>query len=424
MRTLKPQDVATCIYCGLERGFTNEHVFPAGLGGDDDRFLLTNMVCGHCNTNIFSPIELQFMRSSPTALARIFLQPHGRGRGKKASLPTIDTRETTVLTENFGAVEGEVGTSGKAVILMQLVFLDDGRVGCTGSNAENPDDFFASLSATLTDSIDLIEKIGIGKSAKFIVETVRWTEAGYESGARYAAERPPVSGLWREVLHPSPSGKVCRPPTLYRRRAGQIVLRAPTGCDELALLTRARKALPALSVTTREEAAVVNPLVHLSMSMELSTYARVIAKIGVNAIAYAYGRDYARHHGFNGIKRAILTNKCAIPLSTKPSQDDPFSGVPADRHVVMVHFQKGRAGRYRVAVSARLYGGATTWVWLSEKAVAPPERAAILVVKYREHRIEEFNNLRQFVEAYPPKVPIEFIREQMVKLYPALPHGI
>ncbi|MEF2250249.1 HNH endonuclease [Ralstonia solanacearum] len=27
-----------CIYCNIDRPFTDEHVFPAGLGGDDRRY--------------------------------------------------------------------------------------------------------------------------------------------------------------------------------------------------------------------------------------------------------------------------------------------------------------------------------------------------------------------------------------------------
>ncbi len=45
-----------CIYCPSTGPFTDEHVVPAGLGGDDKDWLLKDAVCGVCNTTIFSPL--------------------------------------------------------------------------------------------------------------------------------------------------------------------------------------------------------------------------------------------------------------------------------------------------------------------------------------------------------------------------------
>lgn len=58
-----------CIYCDGAGPFSDEHVVCAGLGGDDKRFLLVNVVCARCNTDVFSPLELEALRSSPLAIA-------------------------------------------------------------------------------------------------------------------------------------------------------------------------------------------------------------------------------------------------------------------------------------------------------------------------------------------------------------------
>jgi hypothetical protein len=52
-------------------------VVSAGLGGDDNAWLLDDLVCGVCNTNIFSKLETKFLRSSAAAWARLFLQEKG-----------------------------------------------------------------------------------------------------------------------------------------------------------------------------------------------------------------------------------------------------------------------------------------------------------------------------------------------------------
>lgn len=75
-------DDNTCIYCNKLRPFTDEHIFPAGLGGDDRNFLLKNLVCGFCNSYFAKNLELTFMRSSEAALSRIFHQPAARKRKK------------------------------------------------------------------------------------------------------------------------------------------------------------------------------------------------------------------------------------------------------------------------------------------------------------------------------------------------------
>jgi hypothetical protein len=410
-------DQRSCIYCGKVRAFTDEHVFPAGLGGNDNRFLLSGLVCGHCNTDIFSKLELRFMRSSPAAIARIFLQPTGRGRGKKASIPTIDTRSTTIFTENYGAIEAEVTASGKAVLLMQLLFHGGGKVSYTGGAPDQVADFLEAVASTLGDSVFLVQKHSNTAVTEYQVDTVNWNGERFVFVSREVIDKPPSACVWREVLEPYQDGEMHRLATLYRRRAGQIVLRAPENEDVLDLLTQARKAAPEFQIESVGTTAVENPLVQLSMSMDLGDYGRVLAKIGLNLIAYAFGEKYVRHHAFNKIKRAILTGDAPIHLVAPPTTD-PFHGVPSDRHVVMVHVKKSRAGRFHVALSIRLYGGKTSWILLSENAIQPPDRSAILVVDFKNHRIEEFINLRQFVMAYPPTPPAEFTRQAMLEALP------
>src|SRR4051794_23745756 len=45
--------VPTCIYCDSKGPFSEEHVVPAGLGGDDRDWLLKDCVCAKCNTTVF-----------------------------------------------------------------------------------------------------------------------------------------------------------------------------------------------------------------------------------------------------------------------------------------------------------------------------------------------------------------------------------
>lgn len=96
-RTRKPVENVTCIYCSSLGPFTDEHVVPAGLGGDDRDWLLKGVVCAVCNTKVFSPLETKVMRSSPLAMARLFLQSRSRDRGAKTAAPSIQRRSATSM---------------------------------------------------------------------------------------------------------------------------------------------------------------------------------------------------------------------------------------------------------------------------------------------------------------------------------------
>jgi hypothetical protein len=52
-----------CIYCGIGGPFSDEHVVSAGLGGDDDEWLLKGCVCRACNTDVFSKLEMKAQRT-------------------------------------------------------------------------------------------------------------------------------------------------------------------------------------------------------------------------------------------------------------------------------------------------------------------------------------------------------------------------
>lgn len=398
----------TCIFCGEVREFTDEHVFPAGLGGDDKQFLLRGMVCGNCNTLVFSKMELRFMRSSPAAVGRQFLQPNSRKRGKKKTSPILYTRTTTVFTEEYGAVEAEITAMGKPLILPQILFRGKDIIGYIGDNTEELNCYIETLVSTLSDIVHVVHKIVNADMIEYKVEILRWNGEQFLLLSQQVSNKPPKNCVWREILEPSSKGEVYRQTTLYLRREGQLVLRLATDGDFIGLLTQARKAAPLMLGKTGKITHVENPLVKLVMSIDCNDENKVYAKIGLNIIAYALGEDYIRHHAFNKIKKSILTGKSTIKMVTPPAISDPFNGVPKDRHVAMIYFHKSRAGRFYVALAIRLYGAPYKWVLLSDNAIKPPRQDAILVVHYKDHRIEEFSSLRQFAMAYPLTIPDEF----------------
>ncbi|AXW24572.1 hypothetical protein [Ralstonia solanacearum] len=404
------QDVSkrTCIYCNIARPFTDEHVFPAGLGGDDRRYLLKGLVCGHCNTGIFSKLEGRFMRSSPTALARVFMQPHGRGKGKKASIPRLETRTTSIVLPKHGAIEAEVTSAGKPVPLMQLILSDEQNVRLTGGDHGTLDAFAAALSATLADTLHLVRKEATSAGTSYRIETWTWTGGSYQHDGTDVRAAPVHPCVWLEHFDP-PANKAAQdyPPRLYHRLSGQIVLRTLVGVEVGPLLTLARKAREQVFRQAPSSYETIDtPLVHINMSMNLTDQERVLAKIGVNFAVHLFGERYVRHHAFNRIKRAILNESQRINCRTPPNSQF-FDSVPIDKHVLALSSQPSRAGRYSIVLHIRLYGS-TSVVVLTENAPKPPiPESMFLVIDYAKHRIEQLTML-QFVRTYPPHVPDAF----------------
>jgi hypothetical protein len=63
--------------------FSDEHVFPAGLGGDDHRFLLKNLVCANRNTDQQHSASCCYLKAALVvsmhgALPFVLSPPNGR----------------------------------------------------------------------------------------------------------------------------------------------------------------------------------------------------------------------------------------------------------------------------------------------------------------------------------------------------------
>lgn len=345
------------------------------------------------------------MRSSPAAIGRIFLQHHGRGKGKKASIPTIDTRTATIILPEHGPIEAEVASRGKPVALLQLVFLGDGQVKLAGGDHTPVADFLESLRLAINEKVTLVAKRTDSESATYHAEHYIWDGDGYKVVGNEILSKPPTACVWREPLTVLPqTDDAGRKPTLYQRTAGQVVLRLSDHQEAASLLTQTRKATSQLPQSVQPDfEPLANPVVQLSLSMQMNDYGRVLAKIGVNLVAHVFGERYVRHHAFNRTKRSVLTDSVPIVVQSTEA-GKAFNGVPHDRHVMTLVHQKSRAGRFHVALLIRLYG-ASTFVHLSSNALRPPiEDPVVFVIDYNAHRIEQLTT-RQCVIAYPPTIP-------------------
>ena len=260
----------TCIYCKQARPFTDEHLFPKGLGGDDRRFMLKNLVCGYCNTTVFSKLEASFMRASPVALARIFMQKV-KGSGRDAIVPRLDTVSTTAFIPGQGEVEAEMQAEGTATTLLQILFLGDGKCSLTGSDESHIPKFIGALRRALDHTVILVRKVTPARNPSFIVTSYVRQSNRYIVGGSRTVPRPPDVCIWHEQFPTiGQEQRIQRHPTLFRRTAGQLVLRTHLNSDVCALLSEARAALDALDDEQHWAAAgFMDALLRWKMKLEV-----------------------------------------------------------------------------------------------------------------------------------------------------------
>lgn len=397
---------STCIYCDRPGPFSDEHVFPAGLGGDDARYLLKDLVCKNCNSVVFSKQEVVVARRGPEALARLFLQPVGRGSGKKASIPSLQTEVTTFIDPKTQLVyEATLLAGGTPVVLPQVVFTGDG-LGLTGSSVEGVDALLHCLNATLQDELCMISRCANAVQAEYLVQHYRWCDDGYALERSESCEKPPKLGIWREDLRvpESPVPEALYVARLFRRSEGQLVLRVLPEIDVGLHISMLRQELPNLRVAGDVPTdSVDRPSMHLGMSFDVNALPRVLAKIGVNFLCHEFGDRYVRHAAFDEVKRAVLTGSEAVRYRLAPENDPVqklFARVSPKLHVVMITSFVEPGGKTLLVAFMRLYGGPVHTVKLAEgklRQVSP----LFFTVDYEKHQIKRYDIL-EWAQTYPP----------------------
>ncbi|MGJ7573611.1 HNH endonuclease [Variovorax sp. RB2P76] len=380
---------ATCIYCGKTKPFTDEHVFPAGMGGDDPNYILRNLVCGGCNTNVFSPLEAQLMRNSPYALARLHQQPTSRVRGNKSGPPEFAHDRCEMVDEDGHVSEAQLVVGGKPMTLSQIQILD-GQVRLEGNDDVRITAFLAELPTLLGNTARVIVKIPAAEGAKFEVTEYAWDGHDYLEKGKTLPPKPPA-GIWLDSLAGS-EGQAIGWPRIYKRHHGQIVLRVMEPADAASFLSGTKRTLPTLAASPIPAARLVErPVIRVGMKAEPQKIFRAMAKIGVNFACHEYGDQTVRSSAFDSIRGIIMNGGEGVPLTDMAHVQAMFSSDERSVHVVML-FPRPFGGEHSLAVLIRLYGGGIQMFLLAESVGLPPETAPVVfVVHYLENKIERLS---------------------------------
>lgn len=381
----------SCVYCGRPGPFSKEHVISAGLGGDDNRYLLREMVCKVCNTDIFSPLELELLRSSPIAIARSFHQPFSRKRGKNTGIPRLDARVKQMMSEDGFPDEIDFGQHGKPETLPQLKIVGESRYHSTAECAAHLKDFVASLSDLVdADVIHCIQKLSSEHELRYEV-TIAHREGNSFTLSKETRchATPPASALWVE-RYPDAAKHGSNPmANIYRTRRGSIVLKTGTLTIEQALEFY-RLAVKQIAYDRLETRDVVNPIVSVQMTVTVGVMERMIAKNGINLVAYYLGRDYVNEDGFRSTKDAIVTGSPhlnAIHVEA-PEMLAIFDFVPENHHGIMLGSIAVPGGGYTIFMMAKLYGVCLSLSLASDLPLPPKPLPVFFTVDYVNHKVK------------------------------------
>lgn len=381
-----------CIYCPSNGPFSNEHVFPAGMGGDDKSFLLIDLVCVNCNTKIFSQLELSLMRRSPTAIGRKFMQSNSRDRGALTSKPTVETRNHYIIDESGRLLESEYDKNGADVILAQCL-IEGEEIFYTAQDKDHLEKFYLSLHKALEhQSINLIKKIN-GESKSFDVTNYLWTNESYEISSRQNLQKPPKEGIWLELIA---TIQPAITPRFFQRLNGQLVLKTDINANHEGLLRSMRRTLPSMLDRVSEATTHITnqPIVQIEMPMDFYGSERALAKIGVNFLAHLFGADYIRLPDFDKIKSAIITGTPELPISSIPDEhkeliSDLFGNVPEQCHCAMLMGLINDDGTLDVLFNAKLYGSGAHKITIAEKTNLPyPLEPIYFLINYESNAIQ------------------------------------
>jgi hypothetical protein len=378
----------TCIYCPSTGPFTKEHIFPAGLGGDD-AFQLVDLVCGHCNKNVFSPLDQALMRKSPTAVGRIFRMTEGRRDGGPPQLASDVVEMAGANTQLVQEMELLAG--GKCGVRPQILF---NGIECPTLAADHADmqTFIATLLATITSDVKLIVKEKADHGTFFHVTSFQWDGSHYHERDTTTEKRPPALGIWREALTASNPNEPdwIYVPRLFLRREGQLVLRVLPDSDVSVILRNARIVVTQLQQQPNfTSVPTEKPNVRVSMTMAMNPVHRAMAKTGVNHVCHEYGDTTARLPAFDLVKQAIRTGTPQLDVHhmDDPTLETTFNRDAREVHLAMLWPFAREDGTFNVLFGLRLFGTPFQGIMLAEGVALDSDAAPVIyTVHYQERR--------------------------------------
>lgn len=386
------------MYCGGPGPFTREHMVPASIGGDDRSWMLTDCVCGGCNTGVFSPLELKFARSSPFYLSRLYLQPTTRKQGRKTEPPKAQPADSLYFDPDSNLIAEGTIEAGLVPACLPQIHLRRGPTGqgiaftvlCADAPALAA--FLAAVSAVLGDRCVVVEK----NAAGFTAHELMWQVDRYQVASSAAQSTVPKGAVWYASLEPvaqyARQMQAALTGRLFRHPSGSLTCRATDIFGVAALLSAVRVEGPTygLEAAGARAASIARPAFRQSVVIDFEAQWRVLAKIGMNVIAFTHGANTVREPSFERARHYVLGQGRRLVVKMRGDDEIPISLQPfaQSRHIIGITVER-RLGMEVVRGIFRLYGGPVQRVRLAARCGRSTGIKPVWIsVDYVNHKIE------------------------------------
>ncbi len=302
------------------------------------------------------------MRSSPLAIARLFLQSRSRNRGGRTTAPSIqapvsyfDDPETGLLLEQ------ELRGRGQPTVFPQVIVVPPNQMTVTATDVPAANKLVDELGS-LPDLVTICVKERDGPEVRFHLTPLTWRDNRYSVSEAIGQAKAPRDAIWLEPLErPATNPGATLTPRVFRRTKGPLVCRAGSVEDAARLLTFIRLNHSDLVVPSGTPAtSTETPGIHIRQSMDVAAYDRVLTKIGVNLCAHLFGIGAVRTSAFDAARNYARTGAGGVrrwPIELAKSHTDRFPRLP-NHHVMVVMVNPPSAGQAgHVAVLMQFYGG-------------------------------------------------------------------
>ncbi|NWB25803.1 hypothetical protein [Pseudomonas gingeri] len=425
METTGPE----CIYCKSYGPFDIEHVFPKGMGGDDQDFLLKDIVCEKCN-NRFSALEGSLMRSSPLGLSRLINQTVSKGNEKS---PQFNTTTNFVHDEESNSLLEAVYESGMKVTLLPQIIFKEKHLRFHAENSNELVNFISKLNTFFDhENLEIAFKKADQKCKIFVVDTYEWIDNTYHKTSSRLESKPPKKVIWFELHLTKGEQPNATPfePRIYKRKQGQISLKVCSESD-LSLYLRATRlnfneGLNTEKASIRE---IKHPLILTEFTTNISEGDRAFAKMGINLIAHISGKEHAQDPAFDSIKSSILSGSPLLPMTMRAKNSDWASdkmlGTPPEgHHALMLSPAVLSDGTIGISFVAKIYGTDFGIALCQNAKKETLKEPYFILVNYNKHKIKVFKMndyikysgahndtmIKAYIERYPIKLSKDFFK--------------
>jgi hypothetical protein len=267
--------------------------------------------------------------------------------------------------------------------------------------------FLEAIRGVLANRVVFIQKNPGEKSKRYKMTEWEAGPNGYQILSTTFSRHPVGNGIWIKTNSSlSAAGDGPDFPRLFQRTDGQLVFAIQNEESALSLLLTLQPLISEASSFTVAERLIESPNVNLGFSMQIDVMERVLAKIGVNFAIHELGGEFVAHHAFDSVKKAILTGSPRIAMVMANHDDglhEIFSGVPHDRHVLILATLNVSPGLCHLVVIVRLYGSTIFQIVIAENIPRPKKPLPVFyVVEYNKHKIESFDSLGYMQTFRPP----------------------